>query len=238
MDGDGRASKTPLTDVRVRRAINHGVNVDEIMKKVLGGMAVRTPAITNPMSFGFDPKVKPYKFDPAQAKKLLAEAGYANGFEVPLHTYTGSIVNMEQVAQAIQGYLAQVGVRLKINHFADVGQYLANFRGSKLPGITMASWGNNSVFDSDALFYIHFHSGEVYAYNTAKELDQWLEEARSTVDAQKRKDLYSKIQHFVVDRAYFVPMYAQYTIEAVSKKLNYEASSDELMRVFAATWKD
>jgi hypothetical protein len=41
-----------------------------------------------------------------------------------------------------------------------------------------------------------------------------------------------------VDQAYWVPMYGQYTIEAVSNKLNYEASSDEIMRIFAATWKD
>jgi peptide/nickel transport system substrate-binding protein len=131
-----------------------------------------------------------------------------------------------------------VGIRVKLRHFADVGQYLATFRGSKLDGITMASWGYNSVFDSDALYYIHFHTGEPYTYNSTKELDQWLDEARSTVDPKKRREVYSRLERFIVDQAYWVPMYAQYTIEAVSNKLNYEASSDEIMRVFAATWKE
>ncbi len=238
MDGDGRAGKGPLTDVRVRRAINHAINVDEIIAKVLGGKAVRSSNGNNPMVFGYDPTTKPYAFDPAQAKKLLAEAGYPNGVDLTLNTYAGSIVNVDQVAQAVQGYLAQVGVRIKLRHFADVGQYLANFRGSKLDGITFASWGYSSVFDTDAIYYIHFHSGEPYTYNSAKEMDTWLDDARSTVDAKKRLELYSKFQHFIVDRAFWVPLYAQFTIEAVSNKLSYEASSDEIMRVYDATWKE
>jgi len=237
LDGDGRAGKTPLTDVKVRRAINHAVNVDEIVQKVLGGMAVRTPAGTNPMAFGFDPAIKPHAYDLEAARKLLAEAGFPNGFEVTLNTYAGSIVSVDQVSQATMGYLGKVGIKVKPRHFADVGQYLANFRGSKLDGMTMASWGYNSVFDSDFIYYIHFHAGQPYTYNTAKEMDQWLDEARSTVDPKKRQELYSRFQRFIVDRAYWVPMYAQFTIEAASNKLNYEASSDEIMRVHAATWK-
>src|SRR3990172_3852031 len=175
LDGDGRAGKTPLTDVRVRRAINHAVNVDEIMQKVLGGKAVRAATGDNPMVFGYDPAVKPYAYDPAQARKLLAEAGYPNGLALTRHTY--------------------------------------------------------------AIYYIHFHAGEPYAYNTSREMDQWLEAGRSTVDPRQRQDVYSRFQRFIVDQAYWVRMCAQFTIEAGSNKLNYEASSDEIMRVHAATWK-
>ncbi|MBI4562585.1 MAG: hypothetical protein HY724_11135, partial [Candidatus Rokubacteria bacterium] len=237
MDGDARASRTPLTDVRVRRAVNHAINVEEIMGKVLAGMAVRTPAGNNPMAFGFDPGVKPIAFNAGEAKKLLAEAGFPNGFEVSLNTYSGSIVAVDQVSQAVMGYLGRVGIKAKPRHFADVGQYLANFRGSKLEGITMASWGYNSVFDTDAIYYIHFHTGQPYTYNTSKGMDEWLDEARATVDPKKRLELYSTLQRFIVHQAYWVPMYAQHTIEAVSNKLNYEASSDEIMRVHSATWK-
>jgi peptide/nickel transport system substrate-binding protein len=189
------------------------------------------------MVFGFDPDVKPLPFDPAQAKKLLAEAGFPQGIELSLNTYTGSIVNMEQVAQAIQGYLANVGIRTKVRHFADVGQYLAAFRGGKLDGITMASWGYNSVFDTDAIYYIHFKKGEPYAYNTSPDMDAMLDEARATVDPKKRQQLYSKLQQLIVEQAYWGTLYAQFTIEAVSNKLNYEASGDEIMRVYSATWK-
>ena len=103
--------------------------------------------------------------------------------------------------------------------------------------MTLASWGYNSVFDTDAIYYIHFVKGQPYAYNTSPEMDELLEAGRSTVDLRKRQDIYSKFQRLLVDQAYWVPMYAQFTIEAVSNKLNYEASSDEIMRVHGATWK-
>ncbi len=238
-DAAGRASRTPLTDVRVRRALNHAVNVDEIVQKVLGGLAVRTNgAGMNPLAFGFDPDVRPYPFDPDRARRLLAEAGHPGGFEVALKTYGGSVVSVEQVAQAIQGYLGRIGVRARIRHFEDVGQYLAQLRAGKLDGLVLQSWGFNSVFDADALYYIFFKRGEPYDYETTDEISSLVEEGRATLDARKRQEIYSRAERLVADQAFWVPMYGQYTIEAVSARLRYEASPDEIMRVFAAAWKE
>jgi peptide/nickel transport system substrate-binding protein len=239
LDAAGRAAKTPLTDVRVRRALGHAVNVDEIVQKVLGGLAVRTNgAGMNPLAFGFAPDVKPPAFDPERARKLLAEAGLPNGFEVALNTYAGSVVSVEQVAQAIQGYLGRVGVRARIKHFEDVGQYLGQLRAGKMEGAVLQSWGFNSVFDADALYYIFFRRGEPYDYGTTDELSGLIEEARSTIDPRRRQDLYARAQRLIAEQAFWVPMYGQHTIEAVSKKLDYEASPDEILRAFAATWKE
>ncbi len=239
MDAAGRASKTPLADVRVRRALNHAIPVEEIIQKVLGGLAVRTNgAGMNPLAFGFDPEVKPYPYDPERARRLLAEAGYPQGFETTLNTYAGSIVSVEQVAQAVQGYLGRVGIRAKIRHFEDVGQYLAQLRAGKLEGTVLQSWGYNSVFDADALYYIFFRRGEPYDYGTTDELSGLIQEARSTLDARKRQELYARAQRIIHEQAFWVPMYGQYAIEAVSSKLNYEASPDEILRVFTATWRE
>jgi peptide/nickel transport system substrate-binding protein len=238
-DAAGRASRTPLTDVRVRRALNHAIHVDEITQKVLSGLAVRTNgAGMNPLAFGFDPDVRPYAFDPERARRLLAEAGLPNGFEMTLNTYAGSVVSVEQVAQAVQGYLGRIGVRARIKHFEDVGQYLAQLRAGKLDGSVLQSWGHNSVFDADALYYIFFKRGEPYDYGTTDEISSLVEDARSTIDAVKRRELYSRLQRLIAEQAFWVPMYGQYTIEAVSAKLNYEAAPDEILRVFAATWKE
>jgi peptide/nickel transport system substrate-binding protein len=238
-DAAARASRTPLTDVRVRRALNHAVNVDEIVQKVLGGLAFRTNgAGMNPLAFGFDGDVKPYAFDPERARRLLAEAGLPNGFEVPLNTYGGSVVSVDQVSQAVQGYLGRVGVRARIKHFEDIGQYLAQLRAGKLDGLVLQSWGNNSVFDADALYYIFFRRGQPYDYGTTDEISSLIEEARSTLDVRKRREFYSQVQRMIAEQAFWVPMYGQYTIEAVSSKLNYEAAPDEILRVFAATWKE
>jgi peptide/nickel transport system substrate-binding protein len=234
----GRASKTPLADLRVRRALNHGVDVDEIIKNILAGRAYRTPSWVSDMAFGHDPAVTAYPYDPARAKQLLAEAGYPNGFEVTLNTYAGSIVSVEQVADAIQGQLARVGIRVKRKHFGDVGQFSKTDREGKLDGLTLSSWGSGSIFDADALFFPLARSGETGSYIADSELDGWIDGARATLDAAKRRELYTKIQQRIKDQAYVVAMYGQFGIEAVNKRLVYEATSDEIMHVYLAKLKE
>src|SRR5215510_12862622 len=78
LDQNGRAGANPMQDKRVRLAANLAVDIDSIIKHVLNGLADRTSTTVNPMAFGFDPGLKPFKQDLAQAKKLLAEAGYPN----------------------------------------------------------------------------------------------------------------------------------------------------------------
>ena len=65
----------------MRLAANLAVDMESIIKHVINGLGDRTATTVNPMAFGFDPGLKPYKQDLAQAKKLLAEAGFPNGFE-------------------------------------------------------------------------------------------------------------------------------------------------------------
>jgi peptide/nickel transport system substrate-binding protein len=67
-------------------------------------------------------------------------------------------------------------------------------------------------------------------------LDKLLDDGRATIDPEKRKAIYSALQKAIVDQAYWVPLYGQYVIEGVNRQLDYEASSDELMHLFLATW--
>ena len=94
------------------------------------------------------------------------------------------------------------------------------------------------MFDADSLYYIFFKRGEPYDYGTTDELSGLIEEARSTVDPAKRRQLYSRAQRLIAEQAYWVGMYGQHTIEAVSAKLNYQAAPDEILRVFSATWRE
>ena len=78
----GRSGPNPFTDRRARQAANLAVDMDVIIKHVLNGLGDRVATVVNPMAFGFDPNLKPYKQEVARAKRLLAEAGYPNSFEV------------------------------------------------------------------------------------------------------------------------------------------------------------
>ncbi|RMF85972.1 MAG: ABC transporter substrate-binding protein, partial [Nitrospinota bacterium] len=237
-DVRGRASQTPLMDARVRRAIAHAVDVEGIMQHILGGYAVRTPAVVNPLHFGYDPAIEPIPYAPEKAKALLAEAGYPEGFSLNLNSYSGSVVSVRQVVEAIMGNLAQVGIRVKNTHYEDVGTYAKNARAGKLQGITLFSWGSGSVFDADALLYPLLVSSEPFSYVKDPDLDRWLKQARETIDRERRKQLYSQVQRRIIEQTYWIPMYAQYAILGISNRINYEATGDEIIKVFEATWKE
>src|SRR5207244_10260028 len=101
----------PTKDKRVRQAIQYALDVDEIIKGVLDGKAMRMATMLTPMHFGFDPALKPIKQDVAKVKKLLNEAGYPNGLEVTLNGPQGRYVRVKEVAEASAGQLTKAGIR-------------------------------------------------------------------------------------------------------------------------------
>src|SRR5215813_8735762 len=110
-DQSGRAGANPFQDRRVRQAANLAVDIDSIIKHVLNGLGDRVSTTVNPMAFAFDPGLKPYKQDLAQAKKLLAEAGFPNGLEVGfLRTQPVVEPGIIQTSDAIVADLAKAGI--------------------------------------------------------------------------------------------------------------------------------
>ncbi|MDX2144415.1 MAG: ABC transporter substrate-binding protein [Rhodospirillaceae bacterium] len=107
----GRA--TPLADVRVRRALNLAVDRQAIVDVLMGGLTVASGQPSVRQAFGFDPALGPYPHDPAAAKALLAEAGYANGFTMTLETSGGS-TNGVAVVQRVAEDLKRVGVNMVV----------------------------------------------------------------------------------------------------------------------------
>src|SRR5436309_9647798 len=132
LDQAGRTGKNPFQDRRVRQAANLAVDIDSIIKHVLNGLGDRTATTVNPMAFGFDPAVKPYKQDLAQAKKLLADAGFPNGLEVGF-LRTGPVVEpgLIQTSDAIVADLAKAGIRTKARMVGESGPFTNLVRENK-----------------------------------------------------------------------------------------------------------
>jgi peptide/nickel transport system substrate-binding protein len=236
IDGDGRAGKTPLTDRRVRRAISFALPVDDIIATVQHKFAIRAPGGLTSLYFGYDPNLQPRPFDLQKARGLLSEAGYTEPFEVPLNFSPAAVPGAERLSANLMESLEKVGIKVKIRRFADASEFYMQLRQGKLEGLTLLAWGNGASFDADAVYYPLFHTGQPYAYNTNLELDKLLDDGRATIDPEKRKAIYSAIQKSIMEQAYWVPLYGQYVIEGVNRQLDYEASSDELMHLFSATW--
>jgi peptide/nickel transport system substrate-binding protein len=99
----------PTADVRVRRAIAQAIDQDKIIKNILEGNAVKLASPLSKYQFGYDPSIKPNDFNPAEAKKLLAEAGYPNGFDLPINSQR-ALPEDKEVVEAIIGDLRKVGL--------------------------------------------------------------------------------------------------------------------------------
>ena len=102
----------PFQDKRVRLAINHAIDADVIIKRLIKEKAFRASSWLPIGLDGYDPALKPYAFDPEQAKKLLAEAGYPNGFEFEWTTSQNESWGLP-VVEAVIPMLAKVGITAK-----------------------------------------------------------------------------------------------------------------------------
>src|SRR5438445_3448938 len=236
LDQAARTGPNPFTDRRVRQAMNLAVDVDAIIKHVLNGLGDRTATTINPMAFGYDPTLKPYRQDVAAAKKLLVEAGYPNGFEVGF-LQTGPIVEpaVPQTSEAIAADLAKVGIRTRRRYVGEIGPFVNLVRDGKAEPMFEWSWGYYSVFDADAILYDVMKCGEQYSYYCNKALDDLIIQGRSTLDQKKRTEIYAKIQRLVFDDAAYLFKWGLRGVWGISNRVEYQAPRDEIDRMFLVT---
>jgi len=216
--------KSPLfSDVRVRRALLYAIDKEEIVRGVLAGLGIATGGPYKPGTWAFDDNIPANEFDPARAKRLLAEAGWTRrspdgplmdaqgrSFAFTILTNQGNSPRIK-AAIIIQSRLKDLGIRVEIRtvewaafikEFVDKGRFDAIILG----------W--NIVQDPD--LYDVWHSSKAQpgglnfvGYKNA-ELDELLERGRRMLDQKKRKPLYDRIQEILhEDQPYcflFVPM--------------------------------
>lgn len=237
-DSTGRAPNTPpaLKDVRVRRAIWHAIDREAIIKNVLAGNADLANIPMSPKQFAADTSIKGWEYNPEKAKALLKEAGYEKGLTLNVWTYT-AIAKMAN--EAAIGYLERVGIKGVIRDYVGrVGEMEKLCQTSKTDGALNMTWGSYNIFDPDAIMPYFFMSPEApYDYTNDAELIGWLRQARTTLDKQKRKDLYVKAQKRIIDEAYWMPFFTQRALSGVNKNLALTVGIDEVPRFQYATWK-
>lgn len=106
--------ESPLQDVRVRLALNYAVNKQRMIDIFLNGAVQPASQIAHSMSFGYNEDLRPYSYDPERAKRLLTEAGYPDGFDLPTLLVPGGSANSQDWYQQIASDLSQIGVRMQI----------------------------------------------------------------------------------------------------------------------------
>jgi peptide/nickel transport system substrate-binding protein len=216
----------PLKDKRVRQALNYAVDRKTIINNVLMGSGIPMAVNLTPYHFGYDSSLKPYPYDPAMAKKLLAEAGYASGLKLVFNSPSGRYLLDKEVSQAIAGMVNAVGIEteMKVHEW---GTYTQILTAKKLQDIGFIGWGN-TLHDADGNFQPYFIPESVFSYYSTPDLVEKIKRARTTMDEKKRLAIYKEIQKVVYEDAPLVFLYQQIDQYGVSKKIQaFQVRGDE-----------
>lgn len=222
----------PWADVRVRQAANYAVDVDTIGATLFAGYAERYGSWINPPNN--NPALKPWPYDPDKARELLAEAGYADGFDIKLHTPVGRYNKDKESAEAIGAYLNEVGIRaevIPVDWSTYIQEMILPRQGLELAYIGLSS-GANDLGDAQNLAY-DFPFNHTVWYN--EEFEALYAEAAMTLDDAKRQELLYEAQVIAYDACPWIWLWRQYDFYGVSNRLQWTPRSDELIDFRDAT---
>jgi ABC-type transport system substrate-binding protein len=194
-------TRGPLKDVRVRRALNYAIDVGTLLSTLFADRGVRSAGSLPPGIAGYDSTRRSYEYDPAKARKLLAEAGYPNGFALKL--WRTQRAELARLAQSIQQGLAEVGVKAEIVE-RDASSARAAVRNGEAD-LFLTDWYADYP-DPENFNYPLFHSrnkgpGGNYAFLADSGLDSMISRARTTTDEAEKTRLAREIDARVFDLA-------------------------------------
>lgn len=199
----------PFDDKRVRQAMNYAIDIELIVETVLGGYGAVVATSFLQGEYGLDESIKPYGYDPEKAKELLADAGYADGFDLVIDARE----DLQDVAQAAASQLQEIGINASVR-----GWDMAILREAALAGermMTFTSWGN-SFLDPTGLTDPKLKTDDRgnYSRYSNPELDEILTKAAGLPYSAEREELYRQAQAIIYEDAPMVFGYVGSVIEA------------------------
>ncbi|HEU5192236.1 MAG TPA: ABC transporter substrate-binding protein [Methylomirabilota bacterium] len=228
------AFKKPLSDVRVRQALNYATDVDAIIKNVMDGNGRRLEGPFTPNVFGFDPSVKGYAPDPARARRLLAEAGYPDGVEVTLDAPAGRYQGDKEIAEALGGQWQKAGFRPKVQ-VAEWGAYFKKYLGKQMQDAYLLGLGG-PMQDADELYNLVSSKGRGLYYKNER-VDELFDQGRATTDPTRRRKVYADLARAMIEDATWVFLMQQVDIYATRDRLVWTPRPDQWLLFHSAMLK-
>jgi len=206
--------KSPFLDIRVREAASLTIDRKGICDKVLFGGSEPWGEALSPYTMGFDPTVKPDPYDPAKAKKLLAQAGYPNGFTTTINTTPQNKYWIEAVA----ANLADVGIKAEIKIW-EGGSWFDAHRGKKLRGlITRNSW-YDAEQNAGADLQDGYMEGMPWAYVTTKEISDTLKRCIAVRDDKEATEWGRKLSKVIRESRINIHLFSAHANYAVNHRI-------------------
>ncbi|MBV2358370.1 ABC transporter substrate-binding protein [Thalassococcus sp. CAU 1522] len=229
---EGTDGKNPMKDVRVRKAISLAINRPLIVDRIMGGLAVPARQLVPDFMRGTDPAIALEEPDLEEAKRLLAEAGYPDGFKLVIGTPNDRYINDAQIAQAVAQMLTRAGIETEVD--AMTASVFFSRRNNYEFSLYLAGWGSSGAGMASPLRALVASQNKDKGlggtnrgrYSNA-ELDAVIEEALSTVETETHDALLRKASNIVVDDVAILPLHFEVTPWALRAGLTMEPRADQ-----------
>jgi peptide/nickel transport system substrate-binding protein len=233
IDATGKsAGAGPFTRVEVRRALNHAINRDGIVKSLIGGTGKAIHAACDPVQFGCDAQDVPrYTYDSSRARTLLAQAGYPNGLDIELWASRD-----RPIAEVLVANLRMAGIRAQLRYVP--GPTLAQARREGKVALEMASSGSFGIPDVGALLPDRLGLGSNRNFSGDDELGKMIGNAQATFDPLERRRRFAAALKRIGEQAYWVPLYVDSQNFLLHPDLQFTQPSDGMPRLWMARWRD
>ena len=230
--------KNPFQDERVRHAMAMGISQEVIIRRVMEGLAeIATQGVASHID-GADLALKPIAYQPEAAKKLLADAGYPQGFRITLNCPNDRYVNDAAICQTVGILLARIGITVAVD--AQPSNVFFPRLLHRDYSFYLLAWGSNG---GDASSFLHDvmetrdvakGTGSWNAGVSMPDVDTDIEAATRVMDPAKRTALMAAAMGTLIDRQAYIPLHTQLVIAATRKPVTYASQSGELTLAAAA----
>jgi peptide/nickel transport system substrate-binding protein len=227
--------KNPFRDLKVRQAVSKAINREAMVARIMDGLGVPASQLVPEGFGGFDPAISVERYDPDGAKKLLAEAGYLDGFGLTVHCSSDRYVNDARICETVAQMLSRIGIAAKVE-VQPSSVYFSRTAApkSELP-LMLVGWGSASTGDS-----VPGLTGIIHSYNAAKGMgaydmgdyknaavDQLIEQAIVTLDDGKRDGLLKQAMVDAMKDLSIIPLHTQMSVLAARKGITCVPRADE-----------
>jgi peptide/nickel transport system substrate-binding protein len=222
----------PMQDVRVRRAMNHAVNVDELIAQVLRGHATKMCGPLAPPNSDYSP-VECYKHDPARAQALFKDAGVdPSKLALTLDTPSGRYPLDKDVSLAIAAQLQRLGIKTNVV-VNEWGTHLDKIKNRNTGDMFFLGWG--PALTGQGTIEPLFKAEATYSsYGNNKVIDEKIAKAVTLVDAKARAAAYADLQKVVRDEAPWVFLWQQHDLYGVANQVEWTPRADEKVWMYDA----
>lgn len=220
-------AETPVSDIRVRQAIDHAIDRESLFAALLQGQgAILDGQLITEGSVGYNPNLTATPYDPDRAKALLAEAGYAEGLDLDFFTPVGKYLIDRDLAIAMAAQLEEVGIRTNVQ-VLEWGDYSERNDQKQLSPMHIIGWYN--VGDAEfAMVWYSTNSSRSYWEN--QEFDELFNKAQSTIDPAEREKLFQQASEMMHDNLPSVFLFQLPAFYGLSKRVeNWAPRPDEML---------